>query len=374
MGTLLTRSRNRVLAGMTVGFSAFALMPAAPASASFAILCGGFSGCNSSGLSDHGYGANYARSWWGQTAGHNCTNYAAFRLTQAGVGNPGLAGNAGVWGSQMRVKGYPVNGTPAVGAVGWYSSSSRWAPGWGHVSIVESVTPTTVTLSEDSITGNGFRYRQISRNDATAMPTGFIHVKDGAGSTSAGSFADVFAGSAFATEINWLAAKGISTGWTVNGVRFFQPTANITREAMAAFVYRFSGSPAFTAPTRSPFVDVPVGAPFYKQISWLASKGIATGTRVAGGAAFSPKSSITREAMAAFLYRVAGSPASSSTASRFKDVPASAPFAKEINWLGAAGISTGWVTASGTRVFAPKSAVTRSAMAAFLYRADKVVH
>ncbi|MCM0618653.1 S-layer homology domain-containing protein, partial [Paenarthrobacter sp. TYUT067] len=91
------------------------------------------------------------------------------------------------------------------------------------------------------------------------------------------SFSDVPVESQFAKEISWLAASGISTGWDTGGVRQYRPLESIARNAMAAFLYRHAGSPAFTPPTVSPFTDVPVEAAFYKEITWLASEGISTG-------------------------------------------------------------------------------------------------
>jgi len=46
---------------------------------------------------------------------------------------------------------------------------------------------------------------------------------------------------------------------------------------MAAFLYRFAGEPAFTPPATATFTDVPVGAPFFLEIEWLSSTGITTG-------------------------------------------------------------------------------------------------
>ena len=67
-------------------------------------------------------------------------------------------------------------------------------------------------------------------------------------------FPDVPPGASFQVEIQWMADQGISTGYA-DGT--FRPTANVTRQAMAAFMYRFAGSPAFTPPVTSPFSDVP---------------------------------------------------------------------------------------------------------------------
>ena len=69
---------------------------------------------------------------------------------------------------------------------------------------------------------------------------------------------------------------------------------------MAAFLHRYAGVTDYTAPATSPFSDVPTGHPFYTEIAWLAEQGITTGFP---DGTFRPGQSITREAMAAFLYR-----------------------------------------------------------------------
>ncbi|MFJ4261365.1 chromosome condensation regulator RCC1 [Paenarthrobacter nicotinovorans] len=185
------------------------------------------------------------------------------------------------------------------------------------------------------------------------------------------SFSDVPAESQFATEISWLAASGISTGWDAGaGVRQYRPLESIARDAMAAFLYRHAGSPAFTAPATSPFTDVPVGAAFYKEITWLASKGISTGWDIGDGKReYRPLSPIARDAMAAFLYRYADRPAfTAPSVSPFNDVPAGGGFYTEITWLAASGISTGWDVGNGVREYRPLNGIARDAMAAFLYR------
>jgi hypothetical protein len=89
-------------------------------------------------------------------------------------------------------------------------------------------------------------------------------------------FVDVAVDSAFCGEITWLVDQGITTGWT-DGT--FRPTKAVTREAMAVFLYRLNGSPNGAHPTCStaPFSDVPVSAAFCGEISWLAAEGISTG-------------------------------------------------------------------------------------------------
>ncbi|WP_208295815.1 RCC1 domain-containing protein [Paenarthrobacter nitroguajacolicus] len=189
------------------------------------------------------------------------------------------------------------------------------------------------------------------------------------------SFSDVPESSQFATEISWLAASGISTGWDAGGgVRQYRPLESIARDAMAAFLYRHAGSPAFTAPAVSPFTDVPAGAAFYKEITWLAAEGISTGWDIGNGKReYRPLSPIARDAMAAFLYRYADKPAfTAPPVSPFVDVPVGGGFYAEITWLAASGISTGWDVGNGVREYRPLNGIARDAMAAFLYRyADK---
>lgn len=110
------------------------------------------------------------------------------------------------------------------------------------------------------------------------------------------------------------------------------------------------------------FSDVPEDHKFRTEIAWLADQQITTG--YANGT-FKPRDSVSREAFAAFLYRLAGKPAVSlPSKSPFKDVSKSAQFYKEIVWLSEKGITNGW--SDGT--FRPKDKISREAVSAFLYR------
>ena len=175
-----------------------------------------------------------------------------------------------------------------------------------------------------------------------------------------GPFPDVPANRAFASDIAWLKKSGITTGYADGN---YWPLNTVTRDAMAAFLYRVSGSPAYTPPAKSRFRDI-AGNPFYKEINWLASSGVSTGWN---GVNYGPDLSINRDAMAVFLYRLAGSPAyTAPKTSPFKDVSVTNMYYKEISWLAATGISTGWN--DGT--FRPVQPIARDAMAAFLHRFD----
>ncbi len=147
----------------------------------------------------------------------------------------------------------------------------------------------------------------------------------------------------------------------------YRPLASVERGAMAAFFYRMEGSPQFTAPSTPSFSDVPTTHPFYKEIEWMKARGITTGWP---DGTFRPNASVNRDAMAAFFYRAAGSPHVDLPAtSPFTDVAADSQFYREITWLASTGISTGWP--DGT--YRPVTPIARDAMAAFIYRYSEKV-
>jgi hypothetical protein len=174
-------------------------------------------------------------------------------------------------------------------------------------------------------------------------------------------FADVLVRDQFALEIAWLATHGVTTGYADGG---YHPSAPMSREAMAVFLYRMAGSPVVDPGWAVRFWDVPSSHPFFREITWLAAQGVTSGYP---DGTFRPAAPVNRDAMAAFLYRSAGSPAWEPGASRFTDVPSGAAFSTEIDWLAARRITTGY--ADGT--FHPLAPVSRDAMAAFLFRFDR---
>ena len=89
-----------------------------------------------------------------------------------------------------------------------------------------------------------------------------------------GSFTDVPESHPFHDDITWLAGEGIATGFPDNT---FRPTNNVTRQALAAYFYRAAGAPDVMLPAIPTFADVPVGHPFFKEIEWLAGEEITTG-------------------------------------------------------------------------------------------------
>jgi surface antigen len=156
-----------------------ALLPLSPpaAHASSTYICSGYTGCHGKGYSHFGYRSAGRHMWWRMYAGHNCTNYVAYRLVRAGMSATrpwNGSGNADNWG---RKKPGITDGKPMVGAVAWWKRNVPGAGSSGHVAYVERVlSRTEIVVSEDSWSGD-FHWRRITKS-GTGWPSGFIHFKD----------------------------------------------------------------------------------------------------------------------------------------------------------------------------------------------------
>ncbi len=171
------------------------------------------------------------------------------------------------------------------------------------------------------------------------------------------SITDVRITSPFCDDIGWMIASGIASGFDDGS---FRPTTTLTRQAAASFLYKLAGSPG--VPSGAPtFSDVPAGHPFRNAIRWMAWQGITTG--YADGT-FRPTGTLTRQAIASFLHKMAGKPPVPPGAPTFRDVPAGHPFAASIRWMAAERITSGY--ADGT--FRPSAGLARQAMASFLHK------
>jgi hypothetical protein len=155
-------------------------------------------------------------------------------------------------------------------------------------------------------------------------------------------------------------AEGISTGFD-DGT--YRPSLAVSRQAMSAFLYRLAGEPTFDAPATATFTDVSPAHPFFAELEWMAAEGISTG--YTPGPRYRPGAAVSRQAMSAFLYRIAGEPAFDPPAQQtFADVSPAHLFFAEVEWMADEAISTGFD--DGT--YRPSTAVSRQAMSAFLHR------
>ncbi len=173
-------------------------------------------------------------------------------------------------------------------------------------------------------------------------------------------FDDVGPTTPFAADIEWLAAEGITDA----SADRFRPDGPVTRQAMAVFLHKFANDGATAQGcAEDAYGDVPADSAYCGSITWLADAGITSGTASGG---FAPLAPVTRQAMAAFLYKLdhAGAAPPTCTVQPYSDVPITSPFCGSIDWLWTEGVTTG--TLGGK--FAPSGTVTRGMMAAFLHR------
>lgn len=156
---------------------------AAPAAAqpetarSTTTLCWGYSGCERLGMGNAGYRAESGKMFWRMYSGHNCTNYAAYRVIKAGLPNvrPWTgSGNASNWGpANPKIR----DGVPTVGAIAWWAAYDPPAGSAGHVAYVEKVvSDSEIIVSQDSW-GGDFSWARITRTSGR-WPTGFLHFND----------------------------------------------------------------------------------------------------------------------------------------------------------------------------------------------------
>jgi len=186
------------------------------------------------------------------------------------------------------------------------------------------------------VSGNG-RYVVFDNSLVDAVELGRVYIRILADNT----FPDVATTHPFFEEVSWLVDAGLTTGYA-DGT--YKPAFTLTRQTTAAFLYRDAGEPPFVPPGTPTFTDIPTSHPFYKEIEWAAAEGIVTGLP---DGTFRPTTVVTRGAIAAFLYRAAGDPPFGEPATpTFTDVGLEHLFFTEIEWAANEGIVTGF--ANGT--------------------------
>lgn len=202
--------------------------------------------------------------------------------------------------------------------------------------------------------GNG-KYVFTMPDGNVTLDCAFKFIKADSTDQPAISFIDVVPGVYYYDAVVWAVAQGITNGTTTTT---FSPNAPCTRGQIVTFLWRAAGSPAVSG--SSPFTDVQPGDYWYDAVLWAVSMGITTGT---SANTFSPNDTCTRGQTVTFLYRNAGSP-TVTTSATFTDVALDAYYSDAVAWALAKNITNG-TTAS---TFSPKDQCTRGQIVTFLYR------
>ncbi len=164
-------------------------------------------------------------------------------------------------------------------------------------------------------------------------------------------------GSWAADSVDFMNYYGLVKGVSANR---FNYGGNMTRGDFVLILYRYAGEPTVAAST-NPFRDVTTKDYYHDAVVWAYRTGVVTGT---SNTTFSPKGFITREQIAAILYRMTESPSGSSSLTGFADYRNVSAYAeKAMSWA----VGNGYVKGSG-RNLNPKSNATRAEVVVMLHR------
>ena len=170
-------------------------------------------------------------------------------------------------------------------------------------------------------------------------------------------FADVTEGAWYYDAVSYVCANGLMDGVSASE---FAPEANMTRAMLVTILWRLEGEPVVNY--LMPFADVDGGAWYAEAVRWAASEGIVEGV---SASEFAPDAEITREQLAAILWRYAGEPATAANLAAYTDAESVSEWATDaMLWATQNGIITGTTAAT----LAPQGAATRAQCAAMLMR------
>lgn len=175
------------------------------------------------------------------------------------------------------------------------------------------------------------------------------------------AFSDVKTSAWYHEDVQYVSENGLMKG---TGENLFSPDATTTRGMIVTILYRLEGEPSPTG--ACPFQDVASGKYYEKAITWAAENGIVSGF---SADIFGPDQNITREQMAAILYRYATykkyDVSTAGDLSKFPDADKVSSYAVDaMKWANAAGLING----SNDGKLYPAGNATRAQVAAILTR------
>ena len=240
-----------------------------------------------------------------------------------------------------------------------------------YIEGVGAVLPTDVTRRNyiflGWFTANNIRVTEISAADsgdkifyAHWMAAGAIPgIIDAIGDSM--RFDDVSKGDWFYKDVEYVYNEGIMDGVSK---REFAPNETLTRAMIVKILYRIEGEPA--GHRSSDFNDVESGRWYTGAVAWAAEKEIVKGY---GNGKFGPNDPVTREQLAAILYRYTQYKGWSTTTASgnldgFKDAASVSSYAVDaMNWAVDEGLLKG-----ANNKLSPKSNATRAQVAAIIHR------
>lgn len=229
----------------------------------------------------------------------------------------------------------------------------------GALTHIKNVWYFTVT-AEDGVTTASYTVTVTTAALPTPIKPAVDNTKPASDSKPKLPFTDVSTSDWFYSDIMFVYENGLFSG---TDSRSFSPNASMTRAMLVTVLYRLEGEPAGTG--SSSFSDVCSGSYYEKAVAWAAANGIVTGT---GSTSFSPDAKVTREQLAAILYRYAQYKKLDTDAGAkldsFSDAGNVSGYASEaLSWA----VSEGLINGASGRLM-PKGDATRAQVAAILHR------
>ena len=173
-------------------------------------------------------------------------------------------------------------------------------------------------------------------------------------------FADVSPGAWYAAAVAYVHGQGWMTGTASN---LFSPDLPISRSMVATILHRLAGSPEAEAPS---FPDVEADTWYTQAVAWAAEEGIVLGY---GNGRFGPEDPVTREQLAALLYRYAKyqeyDTSGRASLSGYTDAAQISSYARvAMAWA----VDTGLLTGRTQTTLVPGGTATRAELAVILER------
>lgn len=160
--------------------------------------------------------------------------------------------------------------------------------------------------------------------------------------------------------------RNVYENYIMNGVSptLFQPNGTMSRAMVATVLWRLEGEPEMD--DTSVFTDVPRGQWYTQAIAWAYEQGIITGY---GGGRFGPQDNVTRQQLAAMLFRYAKTMdldgGERATLSAYRDQGQVADWAREaFAWA----VAKGHINGTSPTTLSPTGPATRAQCAAILTR------
>lgn len=169
----------------------------------------------------------------------------------------------------------------------------------------------------------------------------------------------------FANGVDYVFQKGLMSG---TGTGTFAPNTALTRGMLVTILYQMAGAPEVTG--TCPFRDVAAGSYYEKAAIWAAENGLVSGYE---NGCFGPNDPVTREQLAAILYRYAQyrglDVSQTGSIGGFADNSSVSGYARTaMAWANGAGLISGM----GDNTLAPRGTATRGQAAVILMGLDKL--